>query len=150
MVTAQELFATSQFFELSDEDRLSKPAFLPFDAGGRVEGEAWQVSDAVSGTVVYEESLGDDSNGAKPRNFRVLDAIAFGWVGLGAAGRARPSAPAPVAGLRIAVSPLTYSVADATTGAIVGTGAAAAMMASTRISADRVAVADFELQAVHS
>jgi len=150
VVTAQELFATSQFFELSDEDRLSKPAFLPFDAGGRVEGEAWQVSDAVSGTVVYEESLGDDSNGAKPRNFRVLDAIAFGWVGLGAAGRARPSAPAPVAGLRIAVSPLTYSVADATTGAIVGTGAAAAMMASTRISADRVAVADFELQAVHS
>ncbi len=149
MVPAQELFATSQFFELSDEDRLSKPAFLPFDAGGTLQGEAWQVSDAVTGAVVYEESLGDDSLGANGRNFRVLDAIALGWVDLGAAGRARISTRHRSFRPRVAVSPLTYSVADAATGAIVATGAAAAMMASTRISADRVAVADFELSAVH-
>ena len=78
--TAQELFATSQFFELSDEDRLSKPAFLPFDAGGTLQGEAWQVSDPQTAAVVYEESLGDDDGSAGPSNFRALDAVALGWV----------------------------------------------------------------------
>ena len=34
VTTAKEMFATSQFFELSDEERLSKPGFVPFDAGG--------------------------------------------------------------------------------------------------------------------
>lgn len=98
---------------------------------------------------MYEESLGEDSLGEKNRNFRVLDAIALGWVDLGAAGRARMSTTARVLPPKIAVSSPTYSVADAATGAIVATGAAAAMMASTRISADRVPVADFELSAVH-
>lgn len=148
VVSAQELFATSQFFELSDEDRLSKPAFLPFDAGGSLQGETWQVSDAVTGSVIYEESLGDDSTGAPHRNFRPLDAIALGWAGLGAAGRAHMSTPSRTVPPKIAVSAPTYSVADAATGAIVATGAAAALMASTRISADRVAVADFELRTV--
>jgi hypothetical protein len=60
---AQELFATSQFFDVSDDDRLSKPAFLPFDAGATLEGGAWQVSDAKTAAVVYEESLGEDDVG---------------------------------------------------------------------------------------
>ncbi len=58
--TAKEMFATSQFFDLSDEERLSKPGFLPFDAGSTVAGSAWQVFDATTVDVVYEESLGDD------------------------------------------------------------------------------------------
>jgi hypothetical protein len=145
---AQELFATSQFFQLSDEDRLSKPAFLPFDAGGVLQGSAWQVNDAVTGTVIYEESLGKDSNGVVLlHKFRTLDSVALGWASLGAAGRAHPSTSARVLPAKIAVSPPSWSVADAATGAIVGTGAASAVIASTRISADRVAVADFELRA---
>jgi len=84
---------------VSDEDRLSKPAFLPFDAGATLEGGAWQVSDAQTAAVVYEESLGEDdvSAGPGPRTFRALDAIALGWVQLGAAGRARPLLKKPVA-----------------------------------------------------
>jgi hypothetical protein len=148
---AQELFATSQFFELSDEDRLSKPAFLPFDAGGAVQGEAWQVTDPQTAAVVYEESLGDDlgddQDVADSRTFRALDSAALGWVGLGAAGRARPSLTKMVAA-KIAVESTSYSVANAVTGEIVATGAASAMMASTRRSVDTIAVADFELRKV--
>jgi hypothetical protein len=143
--TAQELFATSQFFELSDEDRIAKPAFLPFDAGGTVQGDVWQVSDPQTAAVIYEESLGETD--APGRHFRVLDAVAVGWVGLGAAGRARSSLTKPVAA-RIAVNTPSYSVADAATGAIIATGAGAAMMASTRRSADAVTVADFEIREV--
>jgi len=147
VTAAQELFATSQFFELSDEDRLSKPAFLPFDAGGAVQGEAWQVADPQTAAVVYEESLGDDADVADSRTFRVLDGVALGWVGLGAAGRARPSLTKPVAA-KIAVKSPSYSVANAVTGEIVATGAASAMLASTRRSVDTIAVADFELRKV--
>ncbi len=141
---AQELFATAQFFELSDEDRLAKPAFLPFDAGGTVQGEAWQVSDAQTGDVVYEESLGDDTGAT---SYRPLDAVALGWVNLGAAGRARPSL-AKLGAAQIRVTSPSYSVADAATGAVVSTGAASAMMASVRRSVDTIAVADFELRKV--
>jgi uncharacterized protein DUF6603 len=147
VTTAQELFATSQFFDVSDEHRLSKPPFLPFDAGATVEGEAWQVSDAQTAAVVYEESLGEDDVGAGPRTFRPLDAVALGWVRLGAAGRARPSLAKPVAAT-IGVRATSYSVANAATGQILSTGVASAIAASTRRSADTIAVADFELRKV--
>jgi hypothetical protein len=146
---AQELFATSQFFNLSDEDRLSKPAFLPFDAGATLQGEAWQVSDAQTAVVVYEESLGEGNvtSDPAPNTFRPLDAIALGWVQLGAAGRARPSLSKPVAAI-ISVRATSYSVASAATGAIVSAGAASAVIASIRRSVDTIAIADFELREV--
>jgi hypothetical protein len=147
VTAAQELFATSQFFELSDEDRLSKPAFLPFDAGGAVQGEAWQVADPQTAAVVYEENLGDDEGITDSSTFRVLDGVALGWVGLGAAGRSRPSLTKPFTA-KIAVKSTSYSVANAVTGEIVSTGAASAMMVSTRRSVDTIAVADFELRKV--
>jgi hypothetical protein len=147
VTTAQELFATSQFFELSDEDRISKPAFLPFDAGGTVQGEAWQVSDPQTATVVYEESLGGDDGVTGSSTFRVLDVVALGWAELGAAGRARPSLAKSVAA-KIAVTSPGYSVANAATGEIVSAGVASAVMASTRRSVDTIAVADFEFRNV--
>lgn len=147
VTTAQELFATSQFFDMSDEDRLSKPAFLPFDAGATVQGGAWQVSDPLTAAVVYEESLGDQEGTTEPKHFRPLDAVGLGWLQLGAAGRVRPSFQKPLAA-KIAVNSPRYSVANAMTGAIISTGAASAMIASTRRSADTIAVADFELRKV--
>ena len=141
------MFATSQFFEISDEDRLSKPAFLPFDAGATLQGQAWQVSDAQIAAVVYEESLGEDDVSSGPSTFRPLDAIALGWVHLGAAGRARPSLKKPLAAT-IGVGATSYSVASAVTGAILSKGAASALTASTRRSVDTIAVADFELRNV--
>lgn len=147
VTTAQELFATSEFFELSDDDRLSKPAFLPFDAGAVVQGDTWQVADPQTATVVYEESLGDDNASVGSTTFRPLDGLALGWVKLGAAGRARSTLTKPVA-VKIAVKSAGYSVANAATGEIVASGAASAMMASTRRSVDTIAVADFELREV--
>jgi hypothetical protein len=144
---AQELFATTQFFDLSDEDRLAKPAFLPFDAGATLQGEAWQVSDAQVGAVVYEESLGDGGPGKGPRNFRPLDAVSLGWTQLGAAGRVGSSLNKSAAA-KIGVLATSYSIADAATGAIVSSGAASAVSASMRRSADTIAVADFELKGV--
>jgi hypothetical protein len=144
---AQELFATSQFFELSDEDRISKPAFLPFDAGGTVQGEDWQVSDPQTAAVVYEESLGDDESVTVSTTYRPLDAVALGWVQLGAAGRVRASLAKSNAA-KIAVTSPSYSVANAATGEVVSTAAASAVMASTRRSVDTIAVADFELRKV--
>jgi hypothetical protein len=141
---AQELFATSQFFDLSDEERLSKPAFLPFDAGATLQGEAWQVNDAQIGVVVYEESLGDDATVAGSRTFRPLDTVVLGWVQIGAAGRARP--PLKPVAATIGVRATSYSVASAVTGETLSTGAASAIIASTRRSADTIAVADFELR----
>ena len=134
---AQELFATSDFFAMSDEDRLAKPAFLPFAAGETITGSAWQVSDPQAADIVYEESLGDASK------FRPLDGGALGWTQLGAAGRARGPIANPTAP-RVAVVAPTYAIADAGTGAIVSTGAASAMVASTHRSVDTIAVADFE------
>jgi hypothetical protein len=146
VTVAQELFATTQFFDLSDEERLAKPAFLSFDAGGLLQGEDWQVSDAQSAAVVYEESIGDDGAVNAPRQFRPLDAVALGWTRLGAAGRAA-GAPARTAGV-IGVKTTSYAVADAATGAIVSSGTASAVSASTRRSADTIVVADFELEGV--
>ena len=103
VTTAQELFATSQFFDMSDEDRLSKPAFLPFDAGATVQGATWQVSDPLTAGVVYEESLGEQDGSTEPKTFRALDAVVFGWLQLGAAGRVRPSFGKPLAA-KIAVN----------------------------------------------
>jgi hypothetical protein len=147
VTTAQELFATSDFFELSDDDRLSKPAFLPFDAGAIVQGGTWQVADPQTAAVVYEESLGDDDAGGSSTTFRPLDGFALGWATLGAAGRARSPLTKPVT-VKIGVRPNGYSVANVATGQIVSTGAASAVMASTRRSADTIAVADFELRGV--
>jgi len=144
---AEELFATSQFFQLSDEERLSKPAFLPFEAGATLSGEAWVVSDPETAEVVYEESLGEEEDALGPKIFRALDAVALGWANMGAAGRARDELTKPVAE-KIAVGSPQYSVVDAESGKVVSIGAASAMMASARRSADTVAVADFELRMV--
>lgn len=131
---AQELFATSQFFELSDEDRISKPAFIPFDAGGTLQGDAWQVSDPQTADLVYEESLGEP--GAETTH-QPLDALALGWTYLGAAGRVRPALAKPAVA-KLAVTSPSYAIASATTGEIVSTDAAAAVRVSMRRSADTI------------
>ena len=145
---AQELFVTSQFFDLSDDERLSKPAYLLFDAGATLQGSSWQVSDPQVAGVVYEESLGADDVGGSGTNtntFRPLDAISLGWTQIGAAGRTQAGFVNPGA-QKIGVRATSYSVADVATGAILSTGAASAISASMRRSADTIAVAEFELK----
>lgn len=145
--TATEMFATSQFFDLSDEERLSKPGFVPFDAGATVAGTSWQVFDATTVDVVYEESLGADDP-PTGRGLRRMPLAEAGWARLGAAGRSHPVAPVPLA-QRVAVVDPTYAVVDASTGrTVVGFGAAVVVQVSARQTVDLVIVADYETRAV--
>jgi hypothetical protein len=145
--TATEMFSTSQFFDLSDEERLSKPGFVSFDAGSTVAGSAWQVFDATTVDVVYEESLGADDppSGKRLRGMSLVDA---GWARAGATGRRHPIPPASLA-QRVVVAEPAYAVADAATGQTIGAvGPSMVMQASARQSVDRVIVTDYESRAV--
>lgn len=58
--TVQDRFAAGQFFQLSDEDKLSKPAFEPMDAGLRIgTGTAIQGHDSQL-ELHYETKIVDD------------------------------------------------------------------------------------------
>jgi hypothetical protein len=144
-----DLFAAAQFFDLTDEEKLSKPAFVPLLAGYTVQGSGWSVGATVRGDIAYEESSG----GARPpvgsRRLRGLDEALLGWSVLGAAGRLHGQCVAvegPMATLT--VTPVRYAVVDAVSGAVAqGAGLAVenAFAASARSSVDSVAVADYEL-----
>lgn len=146
---AQELFATAQFFLLSDEEKLSKPAFVPYLAGYVVQGDRWlPIQDPVTVDVVYEESTGTEpTQHSRTRSLQSVDATFLGWTAVGAAGRAHPTSTqvaGPLQGL--VVKDVTYAVADASRGAVVGAfGVGEVMATSMRAGADRVVLADYEL-----
>ncbi len=141
---AQELFAPAQFFAMSDDERLSKPAFVPYLAGYVVQGDAWQpLADHLVVDIVYEEAT-DDGFQSKDKRLVDVDETVLAWAGLGAAGRKyEATATAPKGAL--AVNEVTYAVADAKTGATLsGFAAANAFGAAMRASADTVVMADYE------
>jgi hypothetical protein len=147
-----ELFAAAQFFDLTDEERLSKPAFVPHRAGYLLEGTAYSLADTLTATVVYE-TLGEE--GRPPAGSRVLDRIDasfLDWSVLGAAGRAHSEHVArPHLREDLGVDPVTYAVVDAATGAVAAaatSGLQAAFAASAKTSVDHVVMADYELAAV--
>lgn len=148
---ADELFAAAQYFELTDEEKLSKPAFVPHRAGYVLHGSAWApLADSVVGEIVYEESAGDAETPRGRRGHLVgVDEAMLGWSVLGAAGRAhdqRSPVAQPLAG--VTVTDVEYAPVDAATGAPVeagGFGLDRAFAASTRVSADTVVMADYEL-----
>ncbi|HET9020952.1 MAG TPA: DUF6603 domain-containing protein [Ornithinibacter sp.] len=146
----QELFAAAQFFELSDDEKLSKPAFVPHLAGYTLRGDAWSpLSDAVVAEVVYEEGSGGRRRPRGSRLFGGVEESFLGWSVLGAAGRAHgervvPAGPRP--GIR--VNPVAYAAVDAATGTVAGgagTGLEMAFAASMRSTADTVVMADYEI-----
>ncbi len=142
-----ELFAAAQFFDLSDEEKISKPAFVPHHAGYVVEGSTWRVEGAVTRDVVYEESNGDERPDAGGRVIAGLREEYLDWCVTGAAGRSRGEhvqVAAPLADL--AVGPVTYHVAEAASGMVTATGGLeTAFATSMRQSADQVVLADYEL-----
>jgi hypothetical protein len=147
VTTATELFATSQFFDLSDEERLSKPGFVPFDAGVTVAGTTWQVFDATTVDVVYEESLGPDDP-PTGRRFHGMSLADAGWARMGAVGRSHPVAPVSLA-QRVGVVDPTYAVVDASSGrTVVGFGPTVVMQVSPKQTIEQIVVADYESQAV--
>lgn len=147
-----ELFAAAQFFDLTDEEKLSKPAFVPHRAGYLLEATAYSLTETLTATVVYETL---NLEGGAPSGSRVLDTIDgsfLDWSVLAAAGRARAErVPPPQVREGLAVNPVTYAVVDAATGAAataVSSGLEAAFAASAKSSVDRVVMADYELAAL--
>ncbi|QSA98825.1 DUF6603 domain-containing protein [Methylococcus sp. EFPC2] len=59
----QEAFAPAQFQDLSDDDKLARPAFEPGDAGLRfgTEGLAYRYDEVAEGTIRYETLIVDPS-----------------------------------------------------------------------------------------
>lgn len=156
--SAQELFAPAQYFVLSDDEKLSKPAFVPYDAGYVLQGDTWSpLADPVTVDVVYEESLGDAPRPQPGSRFlRQLDATSLSWTVVGAAGRAHQSTTSVVPPVLphggLTVGEVRYGVADAATGALLGslsTGSAELVTTSMRSTADRVVMADYELAGLH-
>ncbi len=150
-VAAEELFASAQFFDLTDEEKLSKPAFVAHRAGYTIAGTGWApLVDPLVAEVGYEESTQDQRPPAGSRRFRGVDEALMGWSVLGAAGRShggRDVVAHPMEQLK--VNPTQYAVVDAATGAMaegLGVGLDRAFAASAVHSADTVALADYELQ----
>jgi len=112
----RDRFATAQYFDVSDDDRLGQPSFADYDAGVVLAGTAWTHGPALTSDVVYEECLGDEPRGGL-RNVHGFDIGA--WVVVGAAARAGlagqvvTAVKPPV--LTVDVVEPTYVLVDATT-----------------------------------
>lgn len=148
---SEELFASAQFFDLTDEEKLSKPAFVAHRAGYTVAGSGWApLADPLVAEVGYEESTQDQRPPAGERRFRGLDASMIGWSVLGAAGRSNGGRTVVTSRLEsLKVNPTQYAVVDAATGAVtegLGLGLDRAFAASAVRSVDTVALADYELR----
>jgi len=144
---AEELFAPAQFFEMTDDERLSKPPFIPFEAGSTLAGDAYSAAaDPVTVDIVYEEFTTPPETGGHG----LLVKLSPDWLTLaatGAAGRHHaadgPFVPRRDLGLR---EP-EYAAADAASGRRVAAVAGDSLVAtSIRRSADTVLVADYELR----
>jgi hypothetical protein len=160
----QEDFAPAQFFNLTDTEKLARPAFEPHDAGAVLGPIAATCGPALSKTLAFETFYIDTPGGtartdAAPRSdlFAVdLLAIAhFGASGGSAAQRIGASRYA-FAGTPVSVAPLQFVIADTTTLATANVGAAtgasygaAAAALSTALSATPSRASELQIVATY-
>jgi len=124
VVSIQDDFAPAQFFQLSDDEKLSRPSFEQHDAGIQSDANLLTTGPSIVKPISYETFYIDDTNGAvrtdpglpvRPLSLGDLQAtLFFGSAGRSAirnAGRARFSAP----GNPVAVQPPSFVLADSTT-----------------------------------
>ena len=154
----RDMFAAAQYFDLTDDDRLSRPSFVPYESGVVVRGEGWTPGTARAGEVVYEESLGDRA----PRPWlQTANVEMLSWMSQAAvartddatSGQRRPRLGTAgalghttvLAGVEVAEP--RYVVIDAATGATVGdAGGWGDLVGSvTTRPVDRLLVAEFEV-----
>jgi Family of unknown function (DUF6603) len=84
----EDLFPAGQFLDLTDDDKLSRPAFEPMPSGLRLVASGIQHGPAVQTTVAYETTFMPRAGG----DIRLFDAVTLGGAvvtTLGAAGRTR-------------------------------------------------------------
>ena len=143
-----ENFARAQYFELSDDERLSKEAFVAMASGIEVQDLAWRVGPAISVDVVYEEEIGDPVPG-RPRRFTTIDAAIFEWNHLGAAGTAHLAQLHQPSPLGIALKASAYVAAPSGSGPQAGVSFAAAsdvLGVSVLRDAEVAVFADYEAE----
>ncbi len=147
----QELFATAQFFDRSEEQKLCEPAFTAFAAGVLVDGAGWQSGPARSSVVVYEESLDEPMTPLRDRALIVADASLSAWISTGAVGRAHSSdgpliaATSTTAGIKVMEE--RFVVIDAETATTIGESGSFGLFASAlgARAVERVLVAEYEV-----
>lgn len=115
--TVREFFAPAQFFEMSDDEKLSRPSFEEFSAGIAADSEAFTHGAAITSDLQYETILIDRGQdilvrvGLYDLSAVVLEAIAT----LGAAGQTPGQTGGAgkyrVPGLGIRVAETEWSVA---------------------------------------
>ena len=145
----QEDFAPAQFFNLTDTEKLARPAFEPHDAGALLDAVPATCGPALTKTLAFETFYIDTPGGvprtdAAPRSdlFTLdLQAIAaFGASG-GAAVRRIGSARYAFAGNPVTVAPLRFVVVDTTSLAAANVGTAAGASYASAAAALDTAVA---------
>ncbi|MFD4959594.1 DUF6603 domain-containing protein [Microbacterium sp. NPDC058389] len=143
----EELFAPAQYFSLSDDERLSRPAFVPMSAGVIVEDPAWRVKDARQVTVTYEEDLGAETpEPGRPKRLFELDEEMLVWANAGSVGAVHEAAAAAAASVGIHVRESAYTVATADAGPVGGAPLAAADVVGVRslLGGGQTVFADYE------
>ena len=145
-VRADELFAPAQYFLMSDDERLSKPPFVPFEAGSTLAGDAYgPAAGALSVDIVYEEATNDPDTGRSSILVK-LSPDFMDWVATGAAGRHHASDGPVVPRRDLGIREQVYAVADAASGRRLAEVEGESLVAtSIRQSADTVLVAEYEL-----
>jgi hypothetical protein len=157
----REHFARAQFLEMSEEDRLTRPAFEEMDAGVQFSSSAFEVGAPLPVGLGYETKYVDLDTGEtrpEPRAGVATQALGHdliaGFARYGAAGRAPQRATEQMGAIRLplAVSAPPVTAADRRTLAAVDLGApptAAQMVVEQRIrgagAANAQVVEAFEL-----
>ena len=146
-----ESFARAQYFDLSDDERLSTEAFVAMTSGAIVQDLTWRMGPTISVDVVYEEEIGDPVPG-RPRWFTTIDVAVLEWNHLGAAGAAHLAELHQPATLGIGVHEPAFAAAPSGSGPAVGAsfGAAVDVLGiSVARDADVAVFADYEAELMH-
>jgi hypothetical protein len=108
LTSLDDRFAPAQFFDLSDDDKLSRPAFEVLDAGVRVQTDGFARGGSRNGDLEYETVVVDDraSRPTSQTGYRVGDGKLHSLAEHGAAGTSAltpsPRFVAPSAGISVA------------------------------------------------
>ena len=148
--TVRAPFAAGEFVELSDDQKLSRPAFEPFLAGVSAGGAAVSAGPVVAADLSYEQiTLGPDGplDDTPPRHEALATLVAHGAL-FGAAAASSIRRDDVVTALRanplVALSDLTHAVVDVATLAPAGPLGSTATELRQLLGAGQQVVASYE------
>lgn len=123
-VALQDAFATAQFLEMSEDDKLAKPSFERFTAGYELGSGAFTAGPVIDAPLDYEEADLGAPRGPRTRVNDLFSTVVYGaMLAQGAAGRSvlRDKALArPAEATQLKVNPPPLAVANKATMALAG------------------------------